>query len=71
MLLIIQLNACFSFTLPGGKPKIAYNAHRIYSYDQIIEYFKEFTLVEFALLPDNDKDGTWITNASREIVNEQ
>jgi len=31
------------FVVPIGKPKIMFNAHRIYSYEQIITYFGEFT----------------------------
>ncbi|MEK7072348.1 MAG: DUF268 domain-containing protein, partial [Patescibacteria group bacterium] len=29
------------FVVPVGKPKIEFNAHRIYSYEQISEYFKK------------------------------
>ncbi len=37
--------------LPVGKPRVVFNAHRIYAYDQVIRMFwglelKEFTLVE-------------------------
>lgn len=42
------------FVVPIGKPKILFNAHRIYSYAQIIEYFgKDFELHDFFLIPDN------------------
>lgn len=41
------------FVVPVGKPKLMFNAHRIYSYRQIIEYFDGFELKEFALIPDN------------------
>jgi len=40
------------FVVPVGKPKIQFNAHRIYSYAQIIENFAGFELEEFALQPD-------------------
>ena len=36
------------FVVPVGQPKIMFNAHRIYSYAQIIGYFSEFSLEEFA-----------------------
>lgn len=38
--------------VPIGKPKIMFNAHRIYSYTQILEYFAKLNLVEFSLIPD-------------------
>lgn len=41
------------FVVPIGKPKIEFNAHRIYSYEQILEYFKGLKLMEFSLIPDN------------------
>lgn len=41
------------FVVPlGGTPKIMFNAHRIYSYDQILEYFNKFNLISFSLIPD-------------------
>jgi SAM-dependent methyltransferase len=38
--------------VPVGKPRIEYNAHRIYSYEQIIDYFKGLDLAEFVLIPE-------------------
>lgn len=37
---------------PVGKPRIAFNAHRIYSYEQILQYFSPLHLHEFSLIPD-------------------
>lgn len=59
------------FVVPVGKPKLMYNAHRIYSFSQIVSYFKDFELKEFALIPDNAlKDGI-IINASKELADQQ
>jgi SAM-dependent methyltransferase len=55
----------------GGKAKIMFNAHRIYTFNQIIEYYKDFTLREFALVPDNPADGGLILNATQEMANAQ
>lgn len=38
--------------VPVGQPKIEYNAHRIYSYEQIAGCFSDFQLKEFALIPE-------------------
>jgi hypothetical protein len=59
------------FVVPIGKPKIMFNAHRIYSYDQIIGYFSEFKLIEFALIPDDPNDGGLINNASKDMADKQ
>lgn len=42
-----------------------FNAHRIYTFDQVISYFEGFDLIEFALVPDQSPEGI-ILNASKE-----
>lgn len=54
------------FVTPVGIPKIEFNAHRIYSYEQIMEYFNECDLVEFSLIPE--KTGGMIINADAKLV---
>jgi SAM-dependent methyltransferase len=56
------------FVTPVGKPKIEYNAHRIYSYEQIIDYFAGLQLEEFSLIPDA---GGLITDADPALVAQQ
>jgi len=58
------------FVVPVGKPKVMYNAHRIYSYDEVLEYFKGFVLNEFSLVPD-DKELGFINNATKEMADRQ
>jgi hypothetical protein len=48
------------FALPIGKPRVCFNAHRVHSPDQILEYFSELKLVEFSFV--NDK-GNFLLNA--------
>lgn len=50
------------FVVPIGKPKIQFNAHRIYSYKMIKEYFSDLELKEFSLIPE--KSGAIIVNAT-------
>jgi len=59
------------FVVPIGKPKIVFNAHRIYSYKQILSYFNDWKLKEFSLITDDDKGGKLIIDATEDIVNEQ
>jgi len=40
------------FSLPVGKPKLFFNAHRIHSPKQIIEYFSDLELVSFSGVDD-------------------
>jgi len=56
------------FVVPVGFPKIEYNAHRIYSFEMIKEYFKELTLQEFSLIDDASR---FIENADPGLVKNQ
>ena len=40
------------FSLPIGKPRVCFNAHRIHSPEQILTYFKELELVSFSAVDD-------------------
>jgi len=54
------------FVVPMGRPKIQFNAHRIYGYDQIREYFNDLELKEFSLIPARAEDGGIIYDATKE-----
>jgi SAM-dependent methyltransferase len=41
------------FSLPVGKPRLCFNAHRIHAVEQILEYFRELVLVEFSGIADD------------------
>lgn len=58
------------FVVPIGKPRIMFNAHRIYSYDQIIDFFSDFQLMDFSLVPDDKKLG-FIQNSNKTMADEQ
>ncbi len=53
------------FSLPVGKPKLCFNAHRIHSPQQIIEYFKDLELVEFSGVDDN---GRFLMNIDMSVM---
>jgi SAM-dependent methyltransferase len=59
------------FVVPVGEPKIVFNAHRIYSYEQIMDYFGDMELVEYTLVPDNALEKGIIVNATRQQTSEQ
>lgn len=53
------------FVVPIGKTaKIEYNAHRIYAYNQVMNYFDGFDLREFSLIPEDSNNGGIIIGAS-------
>lgn len=53
--------------VPVGKPKIQFNAHRIYGYGQVIDIFDSLRLREFSLIPDKTNKGI-IVDAKSELV---
>lgn len=52
------------FVVPVGKAKIQFNAHRIYSYAQVVQSFSELELKEFALVEDDERGGSFIEQAT-------
>ena len=59
------------FVVPVGAPQIMFNAHRIYSYEQVLELFPSLTLREFALIPEHGEDGGLIRHADPALVASQ
>ena len=68
---VVSPEGTLLFVVPLGRPKIMFNAHRIYSYDQIVTYFAGLTLSEFALIPDNPGEGGLILDATKEQADKQ
>ncbi|WP_371372137.1 DUF268 domain-containing protein [Sporomusa aerivorans] len=68
---VLAFHGDLLFVVPIGKAKIMFNAHRIYSYEQIISYFPEFDLKEFSLVPDLHTKYGFIKNATKEIADQQ
>lgn len=68
---VLVKNGNLLFVVPIGKNKIMYNAHRIYSYAQILEYFSDFELKEFSLILDDYTGGCIIENANEKLSNQQ
>ena len=62
------------FVVPiGGKAKIIFNAHRIYTKEMIVKQFtgQGLRLKEFTLIPENEKDGGLVINPSEELLDKQ
>lgn len=56
------------FGLPIGEPRVCFNAHRIHSPGQIMDYFSSLKLAEFSYVNDN---GHFIQNAAPEQANNE
>lgn len=65
---IIKPDGHLLIVVPIGKPKIMFNAHRIYSYEMIINLMNGFNLKEFSMVYDNQD---FKTNANPKDVENQ
>lgn len=45
------------FVVPVGKPRIEFNAHRVYSYEQVCGYFSPMRCVQYAFISDSFEGG--------------
>ena len=68
---VIKKGGTLIFVAPIGKPKICFNSHRIYSYNQVLNLFPDLKLKEFSIVPDNFVKHGLIRNAEPEIVEHQ
>lgn len=69
---VVKPGGSLIFVVPIGKTKMEFNAHRIYSYKQVNEMFKDsMTMKEFSLIPDNFKDTGIIHNSSEQESDKQ
>lgn len=59
------------FVVPVGKNRIAFNAHRVYSFSYVVDLFQDFELVEFSLVKDDSLGGNFISNATSVESDEQ
>lgn len=57
--------------MPVGRPRIQFNAHRIYSHEQVLELFSGLRLVEHSLIPDGAVENGMVQNPTAELVNAQ
>ncbi|MFZ5570635.1 MAG: DUF268 domain-containing protein [Thermodesulfobacteriota bacterium] len=52
---VLARNGNLFFVVPVGRPKIRFNAHRIYSNEQITSYFSDLEIKQFSLIDDIGK----------------
>lgn len=68
---VLAIGGSLIFVVPIGKPKVAFNAHRIYSYQFILDQFASLELKEFVLVPDAFEHVGYIVNPNQDITDKQ
>jgi SAM-dependent methyltransferase len=65
---VVKKNGHLIFVTPVGVPRIQFNAHRIYSYEMVLDLFSGFKLNDFSLVLDNNE---FVSPAKAELVGQQ
>lgn len=69
---VLNFNGDLLVVVPiGNEAKIIFNAHRIYTKEQIVKYFFPLKLIEFALIPDNSAQGHIIKEPDDDLLRKQ
>jgi SAM-dependent methyltransferase len=69
---VLAPNGNLLFVVPlGAKDIICFNAHRIYTKEQVLNLFADLELKEFALIPENEKDGGLIVDPEDQLLAKQ
>lgn len=67
---VIMPRGSLLFVVPVGVPRVCFNSHRVYGYEQIIQAFSGLTLAEISLIPDN-KQQPILLHANPDLVADQ
>jgi hypothetical protein len=60
------------FVVPlAAQPRIAFNAHRVYAFDQVLGMFDGLDIEEFCLVPDREVDGGLVVSPSKDLLDRQ
>ncbi|PYX39896.1 MAG: hypothetical protein DMG83_27705 [Acidobacteria bacterium] len=52
---VLATGGSLYFSLPVGKPRVCFNAHRIHSPKQVLDYFAGLDLIEFSAVDDEGR----------------
>lgn len=59
------------FVVPVGRPRVEFNAHRVYSYGHVMRMFDGLELAEYALIPDKAEQGHLLVGAGEALTDAQ
>jgi SAM-dependent methyltransferase len=65
---VLAPNGHLIVAFPVGRSRIQYNAHRVYSHEQVLEMFSGLRLTEYALIPDGRAEEGLIESPDCELI---
>ncbi|MGL4514097.1 MAG: DUF268 domain-containing protein [Lacipirellulaceae bacterium] len=64
---VLAIGGTLLVVVPVGRPRVCFNAHRVYSAEMVRGLFESLTLTDWQLLPDSGDDGL-VERPSDELV---
>ena len=68
---ILRPGGILLFVVPVGRPRLQFNAHRIYSFEQVLDMVQPLELVEHGLIPDDAVNVGMVEDPSADLINQQ
>lgn len=69
---VLAPNGTLLFVVPlAATDRIYFNAHRVYSKQQVLELFADLELQEFALIPEDENDGGLVVDPNDTLLEKQ
>lgn len=69
---VLAVNGHLLFVVPIGREnRIYFNAHRVYTKQQVLELFSDLVLKDFSLIPEDEADGGLVSDPSIELLDRQ
>lgn len=68
---VLAVDGHLYFVVPVGQPRLMFNAHRIYAYEQVLAAFAHLELVSFTLIAEHHGEGGLLTDATAEDAGKQ
>lgn len=65
---VLAVGGNFLFVAPMGSSELLFNAHRRYSYQNVLNLFPNLRIKEFSLIPDNYEETGIISHADPKLV---
>jgi hypothetical protein len=68
---VLKPGGLMLFVVPVGQPRLQFNAHRIYSFEQVQTLMQPLELVEYSLIPDDAAQVGMVDNPAPAVVDGQ
>lgn len=65
---VLAVGGTLLFVVPMGQRKIMFNAHRLYTFEQVKSYFDGFHLRQFVLIPQDGRDGGLVEDPDPQLL---